>query len=105
MYRIRELRKERHMNQQRLAMEFNISQAAVSNYEKGNPEPDIQLIIKMADYFNVSIDYLAGKSDKKFNISADDLKDDEMEILQDYSRLSEIKKAKASAYIKGLLQD
>lgn len=105
MYRIKELRKEKKMSQTGLGMVFNISQAVISKYELGQSEPDIQLIIKMADYFNVSVDYLVGKSDKKFNILTDDLKDDELEILRDYKKLNEIKKAKASAYIKGLLQD
>lgn len=58
MHRIKELRESRHLSQQRLAIDMNVSQAMISKYELGQSEPDIQMIMKLAKYFQVSSDYL-----------------------------------------------
>ena len=39
-------------------MDLNISREAISNYENGRRNPDIEMLIKFSDYYNVSIDYL-----------------------------------------------
>lgn len=56
--RLKELRKKKHMTQQRLAIELNISQNTISRYETGANEADYKTLILLADYFQVSIDYL-----------------------------------------------
>ncbi|WP_459830650.1 helix-turn-helix domain-containing protein [Clostridium carnis] len=63
--RLKELRLEKHMSQAKLAEAFNISQQAVSHYEKGLRDMDSNLVTSIASYFNVTIDYLLGKSDIK----------------------------------------
>ena len=52
------IRKERNLNQQKVAMDLNISREALSYYENGKREPSLQLLLQMSDYFNVSINYL-----------------------------------------------
>ena len=64
MNRIRELRRQHRMPQTELAQILHVSQGSISGYENGNNEPDIELLGRMADLFNVSIDYLLGKSDE-----------------------------------------
>src|SRR5690606_24438351 len=44
---------------------FNVRKGTVSNWENGNRFPDENTIIKLADFFNVSIDYLLGRTDKR----------------------------------------
>ena len=61
--RLKELRKKRHMTQQRLAIELNMTQNSISRYENEVREADYQTLIKFADYFNVSIDYLLERTD------------------------------------------
>ena len=61
--RLRELRKERHISQVRLAMELNMNQNSISRYESGAREADYKTLIAFADYFNVSIDYLLERTD------------------------------------------
>lgn len=61
--RIRELRKARHITQLKMAMDLNMSQNTVSRYESGEREPGITELIRIADYFHVSIDYLVGRTD------------------------------------------
>ena len=56
--RLRELRTEKGISQIRLAMDLNVNQNSISRYESGLREPDYNTLIKIADYFKVSIDYL-----------------------------------------------
>ena len=63
--RLRELRLERNMSQQRLAMELSMTQNTISRYEHGEREPGIKELIRIADYFNVSLDYLLERSEQK----------------------------------------
>ena len=63
--RLRELRLERNMSQQRLAMELSMTQNTISRYENGEREPGIKELIRIADYFNVSLDDLLERSEQK----------------------------------------
>lgn len=56
--RLKELRKKRGISQLRLAMDLGMNQNSISRYESGEREADYQTLIRLADYFNVSIDYL-----------------------------------------------
>lgn len=61
--RLKELRKAKGISQLKLAMDLNTNQNTISRYETGEREPSINELIKIADYFGVSIDYLVGRSD------------------------------------------
>ena len=56
--RLKELRVEKGVSQIKLAMDINVNQNSISRYEAGLREPDYNTLIKIADYFKVSIDYL-----------------------------------------------
>ena len=63
---LRLVRKARNLNQQKVAMDLNISRESLSHYENGKREPSLALLVEMSRYFNVSIDYLiTGKEFKK----------------------------------------
>ncbi|MBR4800779.1 MAG: helix-turn-helix transcriptional regulator [Clostridia bacterium] len=64
--RIRALREDRDMRQIDLAEATGIDQRTISNYETGKSNPDSYALIKLADFFNVSIDYLVGRCDYDF---------------------------------------
>lgn len=66
---IRSLRREREIKQNTLAMELHIGRQSISAYERGVTLPDIYLLIRIADYFDVSLDELAGRA-KKFRRAA-----------------------------------
>ena len=51
-------RKKRHLNQQKVALDLNITREALSHYENGKREPSLKMLIHMSEYFNVSINYL-----------------------------------------------
>ena len=58
------LRKERGLSQKQVATDLGISQALLSHYEKGIRECGLDFLVKAADYFEVSCDYLLGRTDK-----------------------------------------
>ena len=55
---LREIRKKNGYSQLKVAMDLNISREALSYYETGKRSPDVNMLITMSRYFNVSIDYL-----------------------------------------------
>ena len=56
--KIKNLRVENHITQNQLAKEFHVTAQAVSKWEKGLAYPDIELLIHIADFFDVTVDYL-----------------------------------------------
>ena len=56
--RLKEIRSSKGISQLKIAMDLNMNQNTISRYETGEREPGINELIKIADYFNVSIDYL-----------------------------------------------
>lgn len=66
MVGLKEARRIRHLNQQKVALDLNISREALSHYENGKREHSLEMLLKMSDYFNVSINYLiTGEEFKK----------------------------------------
>jgi transcriptional regulator with XRE-family HTH domain len=61
--RLKELRLKHGLNRQELAKELNISPITLAGYENGHRSPNIDYITQIADYFNVSTDWLLGRSD------------------------------------------
>lgn len=61
---LKELRKQRNLTQQDIAKELGLTQKAYCNYELGKREPDIKTLIKLANIYNVSLDYLTGRYKK-----------------------------------------
>ena len=61
--RLRAIRKMRGISQLKLALDLNTSQNTISRYETGEREPGIKELIALADYFNVSVDYLLERTD------------------------------------------
>ncbi|MBQ2302086.1 MAG: helix-turn-helix transcriptional regulator [Oscillospiraceae bacterium] len=53
---LKTLRKKNRITQKELAEALHISQTSVSKYERGESEPDLEMIIKMSDFFGVTID-------------------------------------------------
>ena len=63
--RLQQLRKQKNLSQLQLAMALNMNQNSISRYETGEREADYKTLILFADYFNVSIDYLVGRTDEQ----------------------------------------
>lgn len=66
MVGLKAIRKQKKLNQLKVAMDLNISRESLSYYENGKREPSLDLLVQMSDYFNVSINYLiTGKEFQK----------------------------------------
>lgn len=61
--RLKELRKQRRLSQVKVSMDLNMNQNSLSRYETGNREADYKTLILLADYYNVSIDYMLGRTE------------------------------------------
>jgi len=68
---IRNLRIKNKLSSKEFSKILNISESAISLYENGKRTPSISLIIKMADYFNVSTDYILGVTEKKHQFNTE----------------------------------
>ena len=69
------LRKERGITQKQAAQDLGVSQALLSHYEKGIRECGLDFVVRVADYYNVSCDYLLGRSAERSGLilSAEEL--------------------------------
>ena len=64
-FRLKKLRKERKISQLKLAFDLNMNQNTISRYENMERQADYETLVKFADYFDVSVDYLLGRVDEK----------------------------------------
>lgn len=65
IFRLKELRREKGISQIKLSMDLNTNQNTISRYENKSREAGYEMLIKIADYFDVSIDYLLGRTNNK----------------------------------------
>ena len=63
--RIRDLREDHDLKQKELAAYLSVDQSTYSDYENGRINVPVDMLIKIADYYKVSLDYLVGRSDSK----------------------------------------
>lgn len=66
--RIRQLREKNKISREDFAKKIDVSYAALSKYETGKRQPDYETLQKIADYFEVSLDYLLGRTDNSGSI-------------------------------------
>ena len=87
--RLKELRLQHDLSQKDIANYLGITVAAYSFYERGNREPNVSILKKLAEYFNVSLDYLMGMEDEPQTIAAhfdgDEYTDEELEQIRQFA--------------------
>ena len=106
--RIRELRKSMNLSQETLAAILGTSQQAVSRMENGAYDIPTDLLVKMADSFNVTNDYILGRTDIKRDLSGQVRMNHEMDRYYDivlrYQRLTDINKKTLMTMLERLEQ-
>lgn len=101
--RIKELRLEKNLNQTEFAKILNIGNTTLSQYENGINTPNDDMKIKIADFFDVSVDYLLGRTDDRkskeviyssgfHNLSTDGLSEEDIDMIK--SMIERLKKKK-----------
>lgn len=96
---IKQLRKDAQKSQAEIAEYLNVSQVSYGRYELGLSEPNIETLIKLADYYNVSLDFLVNRP---FNNSVY-LNDVERSILEMFREMSKDNQKLFYAEAKGIL--
>lgn len=105
MNRIKFLREELHMTQQELADKLDGAKSTVAMYEKGDRKPSMEVLLKLSEIFDCSIDYILGKSDIR-NPENTDL--DKLQIglsTKDYSNISDEQLKQIEDFAKFVLKD
>ena len=69
--RLRSLRESVRLSQAKLAKEFEVSQSALARYEIDDSTPSPEVFLKYADYFDVSLDYIFGRTDDPYGMIYD----------------------------------
>lgn len=85
--RLKELRLEEHLTLRELGEKVNMSSSRLSQYELGKREPKLETWQKLADFFNVPVDYLLGISKDRSTLTIDDLNTEEQEA---YERITDM---------------
>ena len=90
--RLKQLRKEYGISQQRLADKIFVTQTSINKYENHDTEPEIEILKRLADCFDTTIDYLVGYTDQRYrleSIESHQLTPCEAHLIEHYRRLSE----------------
>ena len=97
--RFKELRTSLSLTQDDLAKKLKISKSSISMYENGNREPDFETLELIADFFNVDMNFLLGRSDSTTRI----LNQQQYELLSMYDQLDEDGRHKVAEYTSDLV--
>lgn len=101
---LKELRMEKGKTQAELALALNLARYIISNWEQGRTEPNATQLTLLADYFEVSTDYLLGRSDDTGLVQANaNLTPDEEEVLMLYRQMSFQDKNQLKGFAKALV--
>ena len=98
--KIKELRLAQGKTQKEVADFLNVSQVTYGRYELSLTEPTIDSVVKLANYFNVSLDYLL---DRPYNNQIGYIPDDKKEVVKLILQLNELNTIKLFGYVNGLL--
>lgn len=103
--RIKDLRVDSDKTQEKFAKELNMHKTTYVRYENGDREPPFEFIIKLADYYNVSIDYIAGRSKNKKGLTKSELPNDVKNLVENFMILSERRKGQIDLLMKQLIEE
>lgn len=99
--RIKELRLQKGMTQEDFADVLGLSQQTIAMWENGKSSPKIDALNAMADYFEVTTDYLLGRTEQK---PTPPLSEEQILLLGDFEELDTINRQKVFSYIRDLIR-
>lgn len=103
---LRNLRESDSLSQNQFAQKIGFSQSAVSAWENNTREPGIGALIKISQFFNVSVDYLIGNSSAPLEIKMQKkLSPDEQNLLNVFRKLTSYNRIKVSSYAEIRLEE
>lgn len=99
---LKELRKQNKKTQLEIATKINIPLMTYNNYENEKTEPNIKTLCKLADLYNVTLDYLVGRN---FGNDLGFLTQQQFNYIKLFLKLNETKQAKATGFVISLLEN
>lgn len=102
--RLRDLREDKDLKQENIAEIIKISLRQYGLYERGKEDIPLEKAIILAEFYNVSLDYIAGRTNDKKGLTKDSIPNDEAKILRKLNKLSEIEKAKIEERIDMMIE-
>ncbi len=100
--RIRDLREDKDLTQEILSNELGMHKTTYTNYEQGKHTVPLDFAVVLANFYNVSIDYIAGRTDCPRSIASGKLGADEEMIIKMFLRLSERNKGRVEQFMEQL---
>lgn len=97
---LKQLREQKRITQTQVAKDLKMPIMTYHSYEKNINQPNIETLIKLADYYNVSIDYLVGRN---YTNQLGYITKNELAFIQLYLTLNELNKEKIACYLSGLI--
>ncbi len=99
---LKEIRKKLNYSQDEIAKKLGVHVTTYGNWELQKTEPDIQTLIKLADFFNITLDELVGRHAQTINLSY--LNEKEAYLIKKILKMNDLELAKTSAYVQGLTE-
>lgn len=101
MFRLKELRLECGLKRSKVAADLNMNAGTIANYENEIRQAPYECLLKFAEYYEVSVDYLLGRGDGEAPTKFDKgLSAEEIELLKNYRKLSLLAKQRINEYIE-----
>ncbi len=102
--RIRDLREDSDLTQSELCQKLYMHKTTYTNYEQGKHTVPLDFAVTLADFYNVSLDYIAGRTNVFSCNACDALSDEAMSIAAKYMTLSERNKGKLELFLDQLCE-
>lgn len=88
-HRIKDLRDDNDMSQEKTAKELNMHKTTYARYETGENRVPFDFAIQIAEFYGVSLDYIAGRTNDKKGLTRSEMSDVETELIKKFRSLSE----------------
>ena len=90
--RIKDLREDRDLKQSEIAKILNTTQSYYAQYENGKRQIPFERMVDIAEFYDVSLDYIAGRTNDKKGLSKSTLTDQETKLIKNFRNLNDIRK-------------
>lgn len=103
-HRIRDLREDSDLTQEELCRRLYMHKTTYTNYEQGKHTVPLDFAVTIADFYNVSIDYIAGRTNFLKGRANSQFSDDELDFIEKFSLLTERSKGKLELFLEQLIE-
>lgn len=103
-HRIRDLREDKDLTQEQLCKLLYMHKTTYTNYEQGKHTVPLDFAVTLAEFYNVSLDYIAGLTNNINGASHSQLFNEEQQLISKFSQLSERNKGKLEQFLENLLE-